>query len=177
VKAFREGGNLPRPLFQRGQVLPADRQKDLEQAGLTNRGVRDAHVVPHQLGDDKLGLEQVGEGERVDLTGAENRQTRCADGASLVRTNHPNDSPLRPDRGNQHVAGVHQLSRPAGSRGGLDAVGIDHTSLRIDVGNLDVVEGLRAPSAGVGPFINQLGDVRNAHVGPAIAVQTVFDLR
>jgi hypothetical protein len=51
------GRDLSRLFFQFGQVFFSRGQQHISQAGFIDRRIRDAHIVPHQLGDDKIRLE------------------------------------------------------------------------------------------------------------------------
>jgi hypothetical protein len=57
VEPFLLGRDLSRLFFQFGQVFFSRGQQHISQAGFIDRRIRDAHIVPHQLGDDKIRLE------------------------------------------------------------------------------------------------------------------------
>jgi len=84
-------------LLQAWQVFAADGQQHVQQTRLVNGRIGNADVVPHELRNDELGFQQVGQGMRVNLCATENSQAGGADGAVVVWTNHAHSAAFRPN--------------------------------------------------------------------------------
>jgi hypothetical protein len=70
--------------LQLGQIFPTSGQQHPRKTGLVNSGIRDAYVVPHELGDHEFRFEQVSERQRINVVWPQHCQASRANRAILM---------------------------------------------------------------------------------------------